>query len=86
MYSRKVSDVNEERGADNQIKMASIRDCMDDNLLHALCIMGEIEGALSLEEATTKKSKNGLTLHSPFLLAVLEQIQDRQDFCQVQIM
>ena len=58
MYSRKVSEVNKERSADSQIKMASIRDCMDDNLLHVFCIMGEIEGASSVEEATTEEVKD----------------------------
>ena len=58
MYSRKVSEVIKKRSSDSQIKMASIRDCMDDNLLQALCIMGEIEGASSVEEATTEEVKD----------------------------
>lgn len=56
-YVRKVDDVNSNRPDDDQIEVASIRDCMDGKLLHALCIMGEIEGADTVEQATPQMVK-----------------------------
>ena len=52
VYKSKVEDVNKDRDVDSKIKLASIKDCIDPSTLHALCIMGEISGAESVDEAT----------------------------------
>jgi len=51
-YIRKIKDINESRADADKIKAAPVRDCMDADDLHGLCIMGEIEGASSVEEVT----------------------------------
>lgn len=54
-YRNKVDGVNSDRDEENKLQPATIKDCMDSNMLHALCLMGEIEGASSVEEATPEK-------------------------------
>lgn len=51
-YIAKIEDVNKDRSNDEQILPASIKDCFNANTLHTLCILGEIEGATSVDEAT----------------------------------
>jgi len=56
-YLAKVEDVNKDRPQADQINPASIKDCIESTTLHALCILGEIEDATSVEEATVDKVK-----------------------------
>jgi len=56
-YERKITEHNADRAEEDRVKVASIRDCMDAKVLHAMCIMGEIDGATSIEEATADKVK-----------------------------
>jgi len=56
-HVRPIQDLNANRSHDEQVKIASIRDCMDANDLHALCIAEEIEGADTVEVASNDKVK-----------------------------
>ncbi|KAI0559370.1 hypothetical protein FGB62_155g11 [Gracilaria domingensis] len=51
-YKEKCSDLNRNRSSDDQMAIASIRDCIESSTPHALCIMGEIENASTAEEAS----------------------------------
>lgn len=51
-YKEKISDVNRNRDASRQIDPASIRQCMEPTLLHSLCILGQIDNATELSQAT----------------------------------
>ena len=51
-YKENVADVNRNRDASRHISPASVRQCMEPALLHSLCILGQIEGAEELRDAT----------------------------------
>ncbi len=55
VYKEKISEVNRARKASRQVSPASIRNCIEPVLLQRLCILGQIEGAESVEEATNEK-------------------------------
>lgn len=50
-YKERVKTINETRAANDQISIASTKDCMEGPLLHALCMMGQIPAATTLEDA-----------------------------------
>ncbi|KAI0565234.1 hypothetical protein FGB62_20g20 [Gracilaria domingensis] len=51
-HCERVQDVNSGRLASQRIKAATIRQCMKPRLLQSLCILGRIENASSVEQAT----------------------------------
>lgn len=51
-YKDHVKKINDARPANDQIRVASTKDCMEGTLLHALCMMGKIQSATVLEDAT----------------------------------
>ena len=51
-YKTKVDDVNKDRS--DKIHLATIKDCVDPTTLHALCVMGEIQNADKVEDATSE--------------------------------
>ena len=53
-YKKKVEDVNADRADDDRLILAPIKDCIESSTLHALCILGEIEGANTVEDATAE--------------------------------
>ena len=55
VYKEKCADVNKSRSNDAKILIASIRDCMDGQMLSALVEMKKIEGAQTVEQAFPKK-------------------------------
>ena len=55
VYKEKCADINKSRSADTKIVVASIRDCMDGQILSALVKMKKIEGAGNVEQALPKK-------------------------------
>lgn len=60
VYEEQVSEVNRSRDASRRIKPSSIRNCCEPLLLQSLCILGQIEGATTLEEATDASVKKWL--------------------------
>lgn len=56
-YKDKVADVNRTRNEEEQLIPASIRQCVKPELLQSLCIIGEIIGATTVEEATDENVK-----------------------------
>ena len=56
-YKTKVEDVNKDRDDANNVHLASIKDCIDPATLHALCVMGEIQNAEKVEDATVEAVK-----------------------------
>lgn len=54
-YKENVSNVNAGRDQDELLPVATVKDCIDGPTLHALCIMGKIDGATTLEQATAAK-------------------------------
>lgn len=54
-YKEKIKEINRTRPESSVIEPASIRQCVDAVLLNTVCILGEIEDATSLEEATDEK-------------------------------
>ena len=55
VYKEKCADVNKSRPLDGKIVIASIRDCIDGQMLYALVKMRKIEGAETVEQASPKK-------------------------------
>jgi len=55
VYKEKCADVNKSRPVDKKILIASIRDCVDGQMLSALVKMKKIEGAATVEQATPKR-------------------------------
>lgn len=53
----KVTDVNKDRPVGQQRSTALIKECIYPATFHALCIVGDIEGASTVEKATTEKVK-----------------------------
>lgn len=53
--------MNNGREDGNKLPVATIRDCMDGPTLQALCIMGKISGAQTLEQATSEKVEDWFT-------------------------
>lgn len=53
-YKAKVANVNAEREGDKEIPFATIKDCIEPSVLNALCILGEVEGAKSAENASAE--------------------------------
>lgn len=51
-YKEQVTDINRTRSASNQILPAPIRQYLKPELLHSLCILGVIEDASTMEEAS----------------------------------
>lgn len=56
-YKDKVTDINQSIYAENQLPVASSKECFNQQTFHALWKMGDIEGASTLEEATTENVK-----------------------------
>ena len=56
-YRAKVEDVNKDRDEASKLSLATIKDCMNSSTLHALCIVGEIENASTVEDATSEMVK-----------------------------
>lgn len=54
VYPNKIDDSNKDREDGNKIQPATIKDCMDSNMLPALCVMGKIEIASSVDKAAPK--------------------------------
>lgn len=50
-YAEKVKDINRSRDEKNKIVPATIKNCIEPALLSSLCILGQIQGAKSVEEA-----------------------------------
>lgn len=44
-YTAKIEYINKDRGQEDQLTAATIKDCIKSATLHALCILGEIDGA-----------------------------------------
>ena len=57
-YKEKIADINRTQGYDHEVAPASIRNCVDPMLLHSLCILRQIGGATTVEEATDAAVKN----------------------------
>ena len=57
-YKERVENVNRTRPTNGRISAASVRQCIDPFLLNSLCILGEIENASNLEEATDAAVRN----------------------------
>ena len=55
VYVEKCADVNKSRSDDSKILIASIRDCMDGQMLTALVKMKKIDGAETVEQAISDK-------------------------------
>ena len=55
VYKEKCADVNKSRSSDSRIVVASIRDCVDGQLLSALVKMHKIPDATTVEQATPKR-------------------------------
>lgn len=55
VYLEKCADINKSRKIDSKIVVASIRDCIDGQMLSALVRMNKIEGAETVEQATPKR-------------------------------
>ena len=51
-YVDKIRQVNQGRPTNNKIVPSSIRQCLDGTLLNTLCIIGKIEDAETMEDAT----------------------------------
>ena len=64
-YKEKVGNLNNGRDEDNQLPVATIRDCMQGPTLKALCIMGEIPGASTLEQATASNVETWFQAAAP---------------------
>lgn len=56
-YKERVNDINRSRDEDQKIKPASIRNCIEPMMLHSLCIIGQVPGATSVEQATDENVK-----------------------------
>eukprot|EP00171_Calliarthron_tuberculosum_P002633 IDg2633t1 len=56
-YKVQVADINRNRDEVNQITAASIKNCLEPMMLHSLCILGQIPGASSVEQATDNNVK-----------------------------
>ena len=56
-YVREVNDVNATRNNDNQLRITSIRSCIESRVLQSLCMLGEIDGAATIEDATDENVK-----------------------------
>lgn len=56
-YCNNLYDVNKDREGDGKLQPAKIKDCIDINTLHALCIMCEIDRADIMRYATVDKEK-----------------------------
>lgn len=54
-YRTKVEDVNTDGDEHSKLSLSTVKDCIESDVLHALCEMGDIEGASNLEEATAEK-------------------------------
>ena len=75
-YKDKVNNMNNGRDEANKLPIATIKDCMDGPTLHALCIMGKISGATSLEQATAEKVEQWfVTAHTVAPRDLSERIQ-----------
>ena len=57
VYQEKCADVNKSRSEDAKIVVASIRDCIDVQMLSALVKMKKIEDADTVEQASPGKVK-----------------------------
>ena len=57
-YKNKVEDVNKDRTDATKVHLATIKDCLESATLHALCVMGEIENADKVEDATVEAVKS----------------------------
>ena len=55
VYKEKCSDVNKSRSSENKIVIATIRDCIDGQLLAALVKMNKIPDAKTVEQATSTR-------------------------------
>ena len=55
VYKEKCSDVNKSRSSENKIVIATIRDCIDGQLLAALVKMKKIPDANTVEQASAEK-------------------------------
>ena len=60
-YKEKLQNVNNGREDGNKLPTATIRDCIDGPTLQALCIMGKISGAQTMEQATPEKVEDWFT-------------------------
>ena len=56
-YKMNISQIIEEQSEEREIPVASIRQCIDPEILNSLCIIGLIENASSLEDATVENVK-----------------------------
>lgn len=56
-YLKDVAEVNRNRDASRAITPASIRQCMDAEVLNSLCIIGKIDQATTLDDATDENVK-----------------------------
>ena len=75
-YKEKVENVNLGRAAGNKLPIATIRDCIDGTTLQALCILGKITGASTLEQATADKVEAWFTAaHTATPLDLSERVQ-----------
>lgn len=54
VHKGKIGDVNKDRADSNKISLASVRDCISPSTLHALFVMGEVEDASKVEDATNE--------------------------------
>lgn len=57
-YAGYLVDVNRSRSAANRIKLASNRLCNRPKLLQSLCILGEINGAETVEDSADDNVKD----------------------------
>ncbi len=64
VYKEKIAEVYRVKEASRQVIPASIRNCIEPVLLQSLCILGQIEGAESVEEATDDKVQIGSMIAS----------------------
>lgn len=57
-YTEGVEEINADRAPSQQIKPASIGQCMKPKLLRSLCMLGRIENAETSEDATDEAVRN----------------------------
>ena len=53
-HKRRIGDVNRNRAARDQLRVASIRECIKPDLLESMCVMGKIPGATTSEQLTNE--------------------------------
>lgn len=75
-YTERIEDVNSNKPLSQRIKAASVRRCMKPRLFHSLCILDQINGAYTAEDATDESVK---AWFDPCLAALVCDLSDRTE-------